>query len=123
MIKSDREDQGHQEQEHEHVLVISTDNQEEKEADHQDHELRGDDIRENRAHKEAVLTLEKRHAGWAMMADVKWLCDDPGRATSWTTQFQTPPQHSLDLFKVYFQGCTYLSRKNDFSRKAAKAQR
>jgi len=57
------------------------------------------------------------------MADVEGLRDDPGRATGWATQLQTPAQDCLDLFKIYFQGCTYLSRKNDFSRKDAKAQR
>lgn len=122
MIKGDGKNQRHHEQEHEDVLVIGAYNQEEKEADEQNHELRGDDVRENRAYEKAVFTLEKRHAAWAVMADVKRLRDDRGRAAGWAPQLQTSPQDCLDLFKIYFQGCTYLSRKNDFSRKDAKAQ-
>jgi hypothetical protein len=38
------------------------------------------------------------------MPDMKRLCDDPGRTTSGTTQFQTPPQDCLDLFKIHFHG-------------------
>jgi len=91
VVKGDGKNQRHQEQEHEHILVIRADNQEEEEADHEDQELRGDDVRENRADEKAVFTLEKRHAVWAVMADVEWLRDDPGRATGRTTQFQTPP--------------------------------
>jgi len=123
MIKGDGKNQRHHEQEHEDVLVIGADNQEEKEADDQNKELRGDDVRENRAYEKAVFTLEKRHAAWAVMADVEWLRHDSGRAAGRAPQFQTPAQDCLDLFKIYFQGCTYLSRKNDFSRKDAKAQR
>ena len=104
MIKGDGKNQRHHEQEHEDVLVIGADNQEEKEADDQNKELRGDDVRENRAYEKAVFTLEKRHAAWAVMADVKRLRHDPGRAAGRAPQFQTPPQDCLDLFKIYSQG-------------------
>lgn len=104
MVKSDRKNQRHHEQEHEDVLVIRADNQQEKEADDQDHELGGHDVREYRAHEKPVFTLEKRHAGRAMMADVEGLRDDPRRATGGAPQLQTPAQHRLDLFKIYFQG-------------------
>ena len=104
VIERDGDDQGHQEQEHKHVLVISADNQQEKEADDEDQKLGGDDVRQDRANEKPVFTLEKRHAAWAVMADVERLRDDRGRAAGWTTQFQTPPQHRLDLFKIYFQG-------------------
>ena len=125
MIKGDGKNQRHQEQEHEDVLVIGADNQEEKEADDQNQELRGDDVRENRAYEKAVFTLEKRHAAWAVMADVEWLRDDRGRAAGWAPQFQTPPQDCLDLFKIYFQGLhsskkIFTQRRKD--RKGAKAR-
>ena len=117
MIKGDGKNQRHHEQEHEDVLVIGADNQEEKEADDQNKELGGDDVRENRAYEKAVFTLEKRHAAWAVMADVEGLRDDPGRAAGWAPQFQTPAQDCLDLFKIYFQG---LHASKEFSRKDAK---
>ena len=123
VIKGDGKKQRHHKQKHEDVLVIRADNQQEKEADDEDHEFRRDDVREDRAHEKPILTLEERHAAWTVMSDVERLRDDPGRATSGTTQLQTPPQHPLDLFKIYFQGCAYLTRKRDFSRKGAKAQR
>ena len=117
MIKGDGKNERHHEQDHEHVLVIGADNQEEKEADDKDHELGGDDVREDRAHEKPVFPLEKRHAAWAVMAYVKGLCDDPGRAAGWATQFHAPAQDCLDLFKVYFQG---LHASKEFSRKDAK---
>ena len=117
MIKSDGKNERHHEQEHEDLLVIGADDQEEKEADDQNQELRGDDVRENRAYEKAVFTLEKRHAAWAVMADVEGLRDDPGRAAGWAPQFQAPAQDCLDLFKVYFQG---LHPSKEFSRKDAK---
>ena len=125
MIKGDWKNQSHHEQEHEDVLVIGADNQQEKEADEQNKELRGDDVRENRAYEKAVFTLEKRHAAWAVMADVEWLRDDPGRAAGWAPQFQTPAQDCLDLFKIYFQGLHaskefFTQRRKD--RKGAKAR-
>jgi len=120
MIKGDRKNQRHHEQEHEDVLVIGADNQEEKEADDQNKELRSDDVRENRAHEKAVFTLEKRHAAWAVMADVERLRDDPGRAAGWAPQFQTPAQDCLDLFKIYFQG---LPLQKNFHAKTQRSQR
>ena len=86
----------------------------------QDHELGGDDVREDCAHKKPVLTLEKRHAGGAVMPDVKRLRDDPRGATGRTTQLQTPPEDFLDLFKIYFQGLTYLTLQKGISHAAAR---
>ena len=60
MIEKDREDQGHHEEQDQHVAVIGPDNQQEKEADREDHELRRDHIREYRAYKKPFFTLEKR---------------------------------------------------------------
>jgi hypothetical protein len=117
MIKGDGKNQRHHEQEHDDVLVIGADNQEGKEADDQNKELRGDDVREDRADEKAVFTLEKGHAAWAVVADVKRLRNDPGRATGRAPQLQTPPQDCLDLFKIYFQG---LHASKEFSRKDAK---
>ena len=118
VIKSHRKNQRHHKQVHEDVLVIGADNQEEKEADDQDHELRRDDIGEDRAYEEAVFALEERHAVWAVVADVEWLRDDPRRAAGRTAQFQGSRQHLLNLFKVYFQGCA-----KDFHAKAQRSQR
>ncbi|HET6973556.1 MAG TPA: hypothetical protein VFH96_05990 [Pyrinomonadaceae bacterium] len=85
VVKGDWKDQRHHKQQHQHVLVVSTDNQQEEEADDQNHDLGGNDVCENRAHKETVLTLEKRHAAWAVMADVERVGDYPGRTTRRTT--------------------------------------
>jgi len=85
VIKGNRENQRHYKQQHQHALVVCADNQKEKEAHQQDDDLGRDDVREDRAHKEPVLTLEKREAVWAMMADVKRLCDDSGLTTGGTT--------------------------------------
>jgi len=123
MVKGDWEDQRHHEQEHEDILVIGADNQQEKEADDENHELSGDDVCENRAHKKSVFTLEERHAAWAVMPDVERLCDDPGRATRRAPQLQTPPQDCLDLFKIHSQGLHRLKRFSRKDAKIAKAQR
>ncbi len=100
MIESDREEQRHHEEQDKHALVIRANDQQEKEAHDEDHDLGRDYVRENRAHKKPVLTLEKRHAGWAVMPDMKRSCDDAGLATGGTTKFQTTTQYRLDLFKV-----------------------
>ena len=85
VIESDRENERHYEEQHQHALVTRANNQQEKEANEQDHELGGHDIGEDRAHKKPVLTLEEREAIWAVMPDVKRSCDDPGFATGGTT--------------------------------------
>ena len=85
VVKSDRENQRHYEEQHQHAFVTCANNQEEKEAYEQDDELGGDDVGENRAHKKPVLTLEEREAIGAVMADVKRSSDDPGFATGGTT--------------------------------------
>ncbi len=85
VIKGDREKQRQYKQHHEHALVARPDNQQEKEAHDENHELGRDHVRENRAHEKPVLTLEKRHAGGAVMPDVKRLCDDARLATRGTT--------------------------------------
>jgi hypothetical protein len=118
MIKSNRENQGHDEQQHQHAVITGADNQQEKETDEEDHELGGNDVGENRAHKKTVLTLKQRQAAWAVMPYVKRSSDDSGFATGRTTQSQTTPQHLLALFKIYIQRLADI-----FSRKDAKAQR
>ena len=85
VVKSQRKNHRHHKQQHQHALVIRTDNQQEKEAHQQDHELGRDDVGEDRAHKKPVLTLEQREAAWAVMPDVKRSRDDAGLATGGTT--------------------------------------
>ena len=84
VIKGDGEDQRHHKQYHQHARVIGSDDQQKKEAHDQDDELRRDDVREDRAHKKPVLTLEKRETVWAVMPDTKGLRDDSGFATGGT---------------------------------------
>ena len=85
MVKRDWENEGHYEQQYQHALVTRANNQQEKEANEQDHELGRHHVGEDRAHKKAVLTLEEREAIWAVMPDVKRSCDDAGLATGGTT--------------------------------------
>jgi hypothetical protein len=58
VIKADWKNYRHREQDRQHALVTRTDDQQEKEANDEDHELGRDDIREDGADKKAVLTLE-----------------------------------------------------------------
>ena len=104
MIEKHREDQGHQEEQYQYVAVIGPDNQQKKEADRQDHELRRDHVREYRAHKKPFFTLKKRETVRAMMPDMKRMRRDRRLPTGRTTQFQTTPQNPLDMFQIYFQG-------------------
>ena len=108
MIEKDRENQGHQEEQDQHVAVVGTDNQQEKEADHKDHEFRRDHVREYRADKEPFFTLEKREAVRAVMADVKRMGGDRRLPTGRTTQSQTTPQNPLDMFQIYFQSVGHI---------------
>lgn len=102
VVKSDRENQRHHEQQDQHTLVIRAHNQQEKEAHDENHELSRDHVREDRSYKKSVLTLEKRQAVWAVMPDMKRSCDDSGLATGGTTQSQRTPQHLFDLFNICF---------------------
>jgi hypothetical protein len=104
MIEKDREDQGHHEEQDQHVTVIGPDNQQEKEADREDHELRRHHIREYRAYKKSFFTFENRETVRAMMPDMKRVRRDRRLATGRTTQFQTTPQDPLEMFEIYFQG-------------------
>ena len=129
VIESDRENQGHDEEQDQHVFVVRTDYEQEKEADQQNDELSGDDVGENCAHKEAVFAFEKSHAVRAVMPDVERLVNNPRLATRRTTQSYRTPQDPLDLFQVYFQGVTiyYATStlqerpERNVSRKGAKA--
>jgi hypothetical protein len=85
------------------VAIIGADDEQKEETDQENHEFGGDDVGENRADKKAVLTLEKRHAVRAVMPDVERGGDDLRLATYRTTQPQTTPQYSFDLFKISFQ--------------------
>ena len=108
MIEKNRKDQGHHEEQDQHVAVVGPDNQQEKEADHKDHELRRDHVREYRANKEPFLALEKRQAVRAMMPDVKRMGGNRRLPTGRTTQSQTTPQNPLDMFQIYFQSVGHI---------------
>ena len=100
MIERDREKQRHDEEQYQHAVVVGADYQEEKEADHQNEGLGGDDVSEDCAHKEAVFALEKGHTVRAMMPDVKRLVNNPRLATRRTPQSHRPPEDPLDLFYI-----------------------
>ena len=117
MVEQHREDQRHREQQDQHVTVIRPDNQQEKETDQQDHDLRRDHVREYGAHKKPVFTLEKRQAVRAMMPDMKRVGRDRRLPTRRTTQSQTTPQHPLDMFEIYFQGMAPYYREVGLNRK------
>lgn len=103
MIKSHWKYQRHNEKYDEDTLIIRPDNQQAKEANKKDNELRGDDVSQNRAHEKAVLTLEKREAVRTVMPDVKRGGDNLRFATCRTTQSQTTTQYSFNLFNICFQ--------------------
>ena len=86
MVKGDRKNYRHRKQNPQHTLVTRADDQQEKEANDEDHELGRDDVREDCADKKAVLALEKRHAVGAVMPDMKRFGNDWGFATGGTTQ-------------------------------------
>jgi hypothetical protein len=111
VIESDRENQGHDEEQDQDAFVVGADYQEEKEADQQNKELGGDDIRENCTYKEAVFALEEGHAVRAVMPDVERLVNNPRLPTRRATQSHRAPQNPLDLFQVYFQGCPHILRE------------
>lgn len=103
MIEKHRKNQGHNEEQNQHVTVIGPDDQQKEETDQEDHELGRDYVREYRAHKKPVFTFEKRQAVRAMVPDVKWVGDDCRFPTGRTTQSQTTPHYPLDMFQIYFQ--------------------
>ena len=109
MVKTDRENQGHYEQQHQYTIVIRTDDQQEKEADEEDHELGYDDVREDCTNKKAILTLEERHALRAVMPDVKRVRGNLRFATGRTTKSQTATEYSLNLFRICFQRMYHLT--------------
>ena len=76
MIKSDGKNQGHDEEHDEYALVIHAQNYQTEETDQQNRKLRRDDVRQDRAHKKAVLALEERHAGRAVVPDFEGLRED-----------------------------------------------
>ena len=108
MIEKDGEDQGHHEEQDQHVTVVGPNNQQEKEAHREDHEFGRDHVGEYRAYEETFFTFEKRQAVRAMMPDMKRMGGDRRLATSRTTQFQTTPQNPLDMFQIYFQGVGHI---------------
>ena len=71
MVEKHRKNQGHDEEQDQHIAVISPDNQQEEKADRQDHELGRDHIRQDRADKKPFFTLEKRQAMRTVMPNVK----------------------------------------------------
>ena len=84
MVKSDWKNHRHHKQQHKHALVTRADNQQEKEANEEDHDLGRHDVCEDCADKKAIFTLKKGHAVWAVMPDVKRFCNDPGFAAGGT---------------------------------------
>jgi len=87
VIEKDGEDQGHHEEQDQHVAVIGPDNQQEKEADQQDHELRRDHVREYRADEKPFFTFEKRQTVRAVMPNMKRMRRDRRLPTGRTAQF------------------------------------
>jgi len=98
MVESHRKNQRHHEKQGQNTFILGTKDQQAEETDQQDYKFRSDDVREDRAHKKAILTLEERQAFRAVMPDVKRVRDDLRLATCRTTQFQTATQYPLDLF-------------------------
>ena len=98
VIEGDREKQGHDEEQHQDVVVVGADYQEEKETDQKNEKLGSDDVGEDCAHKEAVFALEEGHAVRAMMADMKRLVNNPRLPARRATQSHRAPQDPLDLF-------------------------
>lgn len=103
MIEKHREDEGHYEEQDQHIAIVGPDDQQEKEADQQDHELGRNDVCEYSAYKKPFFTLKERHAVRTVMPDMKWLGSDRRLPTGRTTQSQTTPQNPLDMFEIYFQ--------------------
>lgn len=90
MVESDWKKERHREEQNEHTLVFNADYQQEEETEQQDHKLRDDDVREDRAHEEAVLAFEEREAVWAVMADAERLGHDLRSATRRAEQAYRP---------------------------------
>ena len=111
MIKKHRKDQRHCEQQHQHMTVVRPNNQQEEKADHQDHELRRDHVREDGAHEKPVFTLEQRQTMRAVVPDMKRVGRDRRLPTRRTTQSQRTPQYPLDIFQIYFQGMNPILRE------------
>ena len=77
VIEGNRKNQGHYEEQDQNVIVIRADDQQEEKADQQDDNLRGDDVGQYCAYKEAVLPLKQGHAVGTMMANVEGLINNP----------------------------------------------
>jgi hypothetical protein len=108
VIESDGENQGHDKEQDQNPFVVRADYQQEKEADHKNHDLRRNHVSEYRANKKPLLTLEQRQAVRAMMPDVKRMGSDRRLPTGRTTQPQTTPQNPLDMFQIYFQSVGHI---------------
>jgi len=110
VVEGNRKYQRHDEEQDQDAFVVRANNEQEEKADQQDHEFRGDDVGQNGADKEAVLTLKQGHAVRTVMADVKRMVNDPRLATCRTAESQRATQDALDLFKVYFQSVGFILR-------------
>jgi len=102
MIESDWKHQRHDKKQSQNAFITRANNQQEKEANDENHELRGDDVCEDSAHEKPVFPLEKRQAVRAVMPDVKRLGDDGRFATCWAAQSQRSTQNRFDLAKIFF---------------------
>lgn len=88
MIKSDREDQRHDEEKHKNAFVFSADHQQHEKAENQDHQLRYHHISQNRTDEKPVFTLVERQTFGAVVADAERAFDDRGLATRRATQLE-----------------------------------
>src|ERR1700754_5205186 len=102
MIKSDGKNQRHDEEYDEYALVFHAQNYQTEETNQQNRKLRRDDVRQDRADKKAVLALEERHAGRAVVPDFERMRDDPCLATRRTEESETTTQYPLDLVAIFF---------------------
>src|SRR5205085_4418811 len=67
----------------------------------EDHELGGNYVSENRAHKKPVFAFEQRHTDRAVMANAERMRRDLRLSTGGTAQPQRPAQNLLDLGKIH----------------------
>ena len=97
MVKRDRKKQRENEKHDEHALVLRAQNDQTKEANQQDRELRRHYVCEDSADEKPVFALEQRHAGRAMVPDFEGVRDDLRLTTHRTEQSHTTTQHPFDL--------------------------
>ena len=118
MVESDRKKQRHHKEQYKHARVRNPDYQQEEEAEQQNHQLRNDDVCENRPDKKPVFTLEERQTVWAVMPDAKQLGEDLRLPTRRTKQSYTPLQYRLDLLEISFHDVGQIVTPQESKREA-----